>query len=124
MKGKIVKEQGLLRENETFTDYCIRAAQNGYVNGWYFPFLFQEHMDDPRALNTGIKTEDDFNRLIPLTAKNFGVHSVADWTEWMKNDAKQLQIFSYDPNDYTSLWSRIKRKALSWVNKQYIPAVK
>jgi len=124
MKGEIVKELGFLRERESFTDYCIRAADKGYVNGWYFPFLYQEHMDDPRALHTGIKTKEDFDKLVPLTAKNFGVKSVADWAEWMKKDARKLQLFSYDPSDFLGFWPRVRRKLLKLCKKEYLPLVK
>ena len=31
------------------TQYWLRMARKGYVNGFYFPLIFQEHMDDIRS---------------------------------------------------------------------------
>ncbi len=47
MKRECLVENGLLKENGNFTDYCIQLARKGRINGWYYPFLYQEHLDDP-----------------------------------------------------------------------------
>ena len=43
MKREVVERIGLIRDHESFTSYCIRAAAAGFINGWYYPFLYQEH---------------------------------------------------------------------------------
>jgi hypothetical protein len=37
---------GPFKEND-WTDYWIRMAIKGYVNGYYFPLIHAEHMDYP-----------------------------------------------------------------------------
>ena len=46
VKLKTLREMGEFRENE-WTDYWMRMAIKGYVNGYYFPLIHAEHMDYP-----------------------------------------------------------------------------
>ena len=50
MKREVVAQLGPLRKTEKFTDYCVRAELAGWCNGWYYPFIHEEHMDDPRSV--------------------------------------------------------------------------
>lgn len=121
MKRAVVDKIGLLREGESFTSWCIRAAASGFVNGWYFPFLYQEHLDDPRVPNTGIRSEEDFRRLLPLSAHTFKISSRADWIKWLRHSAWSLQACSFNPNDYLGWRARVRRKLASLVGKPYLP---
>jgi GT2 family glycosyltransferase len=121
MKRSVIDRIGLIRDNESFTTYCTRAAAAGYINGWYFPFLFQEHMDDPRALHTGIKTEADFKRLQPLSAGTFAAHDIQEWTAKLKQVALSLQMCSYDPRDYLGRRAWLYQKAYRLLGKSYMP---
>jgi hypothetical protein len=49
MKRSCVETTGPLRPRMSFSSYCIHLAAAGWINGWYYPFLYQEHMDDPRS---------------------------------------------------------------------------
>ncbi|MGA2863538.1 MAG: glycosyltransferase [Verrucomicrobiota bacterium] len=121
MKRSVIDRIGLIREKESFTTYCIRAAAAGFVNGWYYPFLYQEHMDDPRAPHTGIKTEEDFRRLQPLTAQTFKVKSRAEWSAKTKELAWIAQVCSYDPRDYLGRRAWLKQKVCRILGKPYVP---
>jgi glycosyltransferase involved in cell wall biosynthesis len=124
MKRDVVRRIGYIEEKETFTSYCIRAAAEGFINGWYYPFLFQEHMDDPRAPHTGIHTEEDFQRLIPLSARNFGIKTKEQWIERLKTSAQRLQEYSYDPHGFIGIRAKIKRKIAKIAGKEYFPKVR
>jgi glycosyltransferase involved in cell wall biosynthesis len=124
MKREVVNKIGCLKEKETFTDYCIRAAAKGFINGWYYPFLYQEHMDDPRAVNSGIKSEEDFQRLIPLSAQNFDVKTREQWIRHLKMSAQRMQECSIDPIDYIGYRALIKRKYFQVIGRQYFPRIK
>ncbi|MBW8041257.1 MAG: glycosyltransferase family 2 protein [Planctomycetes bacterium] len=45
VKLKAVRECGMLQSNAT-PDYWKRMALKGYVNGFYYPLVYVEHMDD------------------------------------------------------------------------------
>lgn len=124
MKSSVIEKIGFLRKNETFTSYCIRASARGFINGWYYPFLFQEHMDDPRSSNTLIKTDDDFLTQLPLTAKNFNVTTIDSWVIWMRNNAKNLQSYSINPYDYIGIKAKLKRNIYKIFGNVYHPRMK
>lgn len=123
MKREVVNKIGLLGERESFTDFCLRVAARGFINGWYYPFLFQEHMDDPRVPHTGIHTEEDFKKLIPLSARTFGIKTREQWIQRLMKSAQRLQEYSIDPYDFIGLRARIKRKVAAVMGKEYVPKV-
>jgi hypothetical protein len=121
MKREVIERIGLIGERESFTTYCIRAASAGFINGWCYPFLYQEHMDDPRAPHTGVKTEADFLRLQPLSAQTFKVSDREQWTAKLKQIAHSLQACSYDPSDYLGRSAWLRQKIYRLVGKSYMP---
>ncbi len=121
MKREVIERIGLIREEESFTTYCIRAAAAGFINGWYYPFLYQEHMDDPRAPHTEMKTEADFRRLQPLSAQTFKIMSRDEWTNKLRQLAHSLQACSYDPSDYLGRRAWFKQKACRILGRPYVP---
>ncbi|MGE3164617.1 MAG: glycosyltransferase [Planctomycetota bacterium] len=110
MKRACLERCGPLGPKETFTSYCVRVAQHGWINGWIFPFIYQEHMDDPRTPHTMLKSDADLERWLPLSARANGVTTVAEWQEQLRNSARRLQHAPVDPKYYTG-WRRA-RKAL------------
>ncbi|MBC8096198.1 MAG: glycosyltransferase family 2 protein [Akkermansiaceae bacterium] len=110
LKREVVNLLGPLRESESFPSYCIRASTHGSINGWYYPFLFQEHMDDPRVPHSGIRTDEDFQRLRPLSAQTFEVQSKEQWIERLKYSAWTLQAISFDPKDHVGWRSTLRRR--------------
>jgi glycosyltransferase involved in cell wall biosynthesis len=124
VKREVLERHGPLRLKDSFTDCCIRAAAGGYVNGWYYPFLYQEHMDDPRAPHTGIRCEEDFQRMIPLTARKFDIRTREQWVKRMVASARRLQEFSYDPKDYVGVRAWLARTAAGVLRSDYFPKAK
>lgn len=91
MKRDVYRRAGPIRDAESFTGYCQRAAVTGWELGWYFPFLHEEHMDDARSIHYPHRTDSEFMANRPLTAINEGVRSLAEWrarSAWL---ARQLQ---------------------------------
>lgn len=105
MKRTCLEAQGLLQSNETFTNYGVRLARKGWVHGWYYPFLYQEHMDDPESAHTLLKTDGDMAKYMPLTAASFAVNSVSAWSQALREEAAYLQRASIDPRQYLG-WRR------------------
>ena len=113
MKTACLQAQGVLQHDESFTHYCIRLAAAGWVNGWYFPFLYQEHMDDPRAPHTKLLTDADFAKWIPLSAQTFQAKSLDAWDKQLRRSARTLQEAPYDPH----LYSAFRKKLRTYTNK-------
>jgi len=69
---------GLLIKRETFvkfgpmkgrgtTKYWLRMARKGYINGFYYPLILQEHMDDPKSKHCLLKDDESLARLKEVT---------------------------------------------------------
>jgi GT2 family glycosyltransferase len=110
-RREILADVGVLLPDETFTRWCLRVARAGYVNGWLFPFVHEDHMDDPRSPNTLYTSDEAFLALRPLSAIATGVESVADWLEQTRRDAIDVQSASLDLKHYSG-W-RFRRKNLA-----------
>lgn len=111
--GFLIKRQwvdriGVLRPDETFPRYCIRLAQAGAVNGWYRPFVTEDHMDDPRSPSTLIRTDADLAARMPLSARATGVRTVADWQAQLRRSAAFVQAASLDPRHHVGWRARLR----------------
>lgn len=90
MKRTCVLDHGLLAPDETFPSFCVQLAWLGWINGWPLPLLLAEHMDDPRSTFCILKTEEDFQRLKPLTAVKNNVRTLEQWKEFNSKAAPGL----------------------------------
>lgn len=115
LRRQVVKELGGLKE-ESFSNFCIRAALKGWKNGWYYPFIREEHMDDPRSEFCEIKTDEDFMAQRPLSAINDNVTTVAEWAKRVKYMAKVVQAASPNPLHYHG-WRLVARKGFRKVKR-------
>lgn len=110
-KRACVEACGPIRPRESFSSWCIRAAKAGFVNGWYYPFIWQEHMDDPRVPHTALKSDADLAGNLPLSAVNRGVRTLAQWEAQLRESARTVQAASLNPFYYSPL-SRLVRRTL------------
>ncbi|MEO1697940.1 MAG: glycosyltransferase family 2 protein [Planctomycetota bacterium] len=98
MKRACVDAQGLLPEvDPCFTKYCNRVAERGWLNGFYFPFLREDHMDDPRSPNTLLLEDADMAEHAPLSALRDGVTTLDVWLERVRWNAYMVQAAPTDP---------------------------
>jgi glycosyltransferase involved in cell wall biosynthesis len=71
------------------SDYWIRLAAQGRVNGWYFPLVLQEHMDDPRSAHCALpETFESPGRSWMIREKGF--RSRAEYERWIRADAHAI----------------------------------
>jgi glycosyltransferase involved in cell wall biosynthesis len=117
LKRNLVERWGSLRRNESFTQFCVRVARKGAINGWYYPFVREDHMDDPRSPNTGLRNDDDFMRRGPLSAKRNGVTTLAQWDQRQRAQAALLQEASLDLGPYRPGFRRLKAAVVRRVGR-------
>lgn len=103
MKRECLERNGVLRPSESFTEYCVRLALGGWVNGWYYPLIPMDHFDDPRSPHTMLKTDDDLRRMMPLSVGlyNGKETTLAEWTDGLRRRALSLQTASIHKSDYS-----------------------
>ena len=109
MKRQCIEEQGILQDKQSFPAYCIALAKRGYINGWYYPFLYQDHFDDPRSPHSQLKSDEDMQSWAPLSALRNGVTTVADWKAQLKRSSLIVQTAPYDVKYYSG-WREIRDK--------------
>ena len=49
------------------TYYFLKMALGGYINGWYYPLILQEHMDDLKSEHTLLTDDESIRRLHDVT---------------------------------------------------------
>ncbi|MEM9037027.1 MAG: glycosyltransferase [Actinomycetota bacterium] len=110
MKRRCVEQLGPMREGLSFPKYCIELSALGWINGWPYPFVREEHMDDPRSPHTRFTTDADLRARLPLTARMNGVDTIEDWTEQLRRSAINAQTATLDVRQYRG-WRRTRTKA-------------
>ena len=109
LKRACVEAQGPITEDLTFTSWCTQLARRGFINGFYYPFLYMENMDDPRSSYTELATEEDYQRRAGLSASLWGFSSLAELRESLPKMARELQTCSTNPYLYTGWGGRARR---------------
>lgn len=111
-KRSVIEKIGGIEEGESFPDWCLRAASAGFRNGWIYPFIWEEHMDDPRSEHTIFRDTATFLKFRPLHAKLTGIRTLEAWTAEQHNEALAVQrapIYIYDYyKPMTKLTKRVK----------------
>jgi hypothetical protein len=108
LRRELVERAGGLQPKESFTGVCIRLAERGAVNGFYYPFVREEHMDDPRTPHTLIRTDADLAERLPLSAQANGIRTVADWTAQLVDSAIVLQKAPYEVKYYRGWRTKLR----------------
>jgi glycosyltransferase involved in cell wall biosynthesis len=112
MRREAMRARGLLPAKQSFPEYCKRLAYQGWLLGWYFPFVREDHMDDPRSPNSLIRSDADLADGRPLTAESFDVLTVEARIRQIHAFAVRCQEASIDPRRYVGWRSALRQ--LRW----------
>lgn len=107
VKVTAMKKCGPLKSSRT-TYYWIQMALKGYVNGYYYPLIFADHLDDPKSPYSRIRTERDFQNEPPTTAKCHNLRSIDEWNQRCRRDAYNIQTASIDPRQFIGWRSKLR----------------
>jgi hypothetical protein len=110
LKRRCVTEHGLLRPGQSFPGYLIELACAGWVHGWYFPFIREDHMDDPRSPYTVMKSDEDVVRWGGLSARANGITTLEAWKEHIQRTARGVQAAHPDPKHFRG-WRRLVHRS-------------
>lgn len=85
VKRDTVARFGLIQEKGT-TMYWLKIALSGYVNGYYYPFIRQEHMDDPKSSHCMLKNDESICRMRDVTfvLREHNINSMQD--RWRRRE--------------------------------------
>lgn len=93
-------------------------AAAGYVNGWYYPLILQDHMDDPFSKHCLFHDDESIKALSDVTyvIRTFGLHTYA---QRLKRRSHVVRNLLYGPSDhraYSGWRSRLRRLA-PWLDR-------
>lgn len=109
MKRDCMIETGLLSKDRSFTRFCLDASAKGWVIGWHYPLVLQDHMDDPRSPNTGILSNEDLLAQMPLSARKLREPTVDGWEAQLRASAHRVQTASLRPKDHLGWRFQLRR---------------
>ena len=118
MKRDCLSDIAAIPDGMSFTQFCIQLELRGWINGFYFPFLHEEHMDDGRSPYFGLQTEEDFQANRPLSAMTMKVESLAEWKRISEYAAYECQSCSPDPRVYVG-WRAKLRSAKARISRAF-----
>lgn len=97
--------------NIATTYYFLKMALAGEINGWYFPLVLQEHMDDPKSKHSLIKTNHGIQKMHESTF-SLRTERIYNMKSRMARREFVLNNLFYDPwqaKHYTGLRVKFKR---------------
>ena len=93
------------------TGYFLDMALAGYTNGWYYPLVYQEHMDDPLSSHCLFKDDASMQALKEVTY-TMRTHNIKTYAQRLKRRAFVLRNLLYgpaDPRQYIGWRSKARR---------------
>jgi glycosyltransferase involved in cell wall biosynthesis len=110
IKREMYERMGPIKDRMT-TQYWLKMAAAGYINGFYYPLICQEHMDDPKSRYCQTNTEEGLREHASVTAslqvrqfKNVGAS-----LRWRQEIIRNLLDDPYEARYYLG-WRRRWRR--------------
>lgn len=108
---------GPIQEKAT-TQYWLKMAAAGRINGFYYPLIYQEHMDDPKSQYCLIQDAESYARYKDITF-GLGAGRYHDIEGRMKTRAEMVRNLLEDPlaPHYYLGWHRKVRRLKACIAK-------
>jgi len=109
IKRSTFQQMGPIRD-KALTRYWLQLAAKGYINGFYYPLIWQEHMDDPRSAHSHLKDEASYQaaKSVTFNINRHGQTTLADRWRWRKQVLDELLDGPSDARHYLG-WRRKAR---------------
>jgi len=95
------------------TGYFLRMALGGKINGWYFPFVLQEHMDDPKSEHSLVIDDESVRKMhdITYTLRTKKINDMAE--RWARRAVvlRNLNSGPWEAKYYTGWRAWLRRRA-------------
>ncbi len=118
--GVLIKRETYLKNGpmpgDTTTEYWIKLAKKGMINGFYYPLVYQEHMDDPKSLHTVLKDEEYFQKEKYTTVSARQFDTLKDARRNCERIIDLLLCGPWEVKYYTG-WRRMLDKIAGKLNK-------
>jgi GT2 family glycosyltransferase len=109
MKRDTYLRFGPVREKST-TRYWLELALAGYINGFYYPLIYQEHMDDVRSKHSRINKMDFKEAYKYAPAVQDGqIKDLDHYNRLHKKIVENILTGPYEPKYYIGWRARLRR---------------
>lgn len=110
IKRDTFQRMGPLRDKAT-TDYWLKMARAGYINGFYYPLVLQDHMDDPMSKYCQTNTESGFaaGRAVTVGLGADRYSNPAGRLEWRAQIISNLLDDPFDPAYYIGWRAKVRK---------------
>jgi glycosyltransferase involved in cell wall biosynthesis len=97
-------------QDRTTTRYWLELALKGYINGFYYPLVLQEHMDDLRSAHCLTKDEEGLQEYGEITVelKDNRITSLRGRENRRRYILKNLNSGSWRPGPYVGWRGRLR----------------
>lgn len=122
IKSSTFKKFGRIH-GDNMTRYWQRIAKAGYINGFYYPLIYQEHMDDPVSKYSLLK-DDDAIKSMRDTTYSIKYHDIKTLQESIKLRKVFIDNILNDPwdaNYYIGWRPRLRRAAAKIAKSVRLP---
>jgi glycosyltransferase involved in cell wall biosynthesis len=111
IKRKTFEEFGPISDKDT-TSYWLKMAIAGYINGFYYPLIHQEHMDDPKSKYSMLKDEQSYQaaKKVTFNINKRGQKTLAGRWQWRQQVLDNLLDGPWQAKYYIG-WRRKVRGA-------------
>ena len=108
IKRETFKKLGPIQRKAT-TQYWLKMAVEGYINGFYYPLVYQEHMDDPKNKHSHLKDEASYQQAKKVTfnINSPGQEILAGRWCWRQEVLDNLLNGPWDAKYYTGWRGRL-----------------
>ena len=111
VKRSVYLSFGPCAEHEYLTGFWRRVALGGYINGFYYPLVYQEHMDDPKSKHSHLKDEASYQAAKSVT---FNINSPGQETLtgrwcWRQKVLNNLLDDPWDVKYYVGWRGKLRR---------------
>jgi len=105
-----IRKCGQLQSSAT-TGYWTQMAVRGYVNGFYFPLIHVEHMDDPKSKHTCLKDEASYQaaKKVTVNINSPGQETLAGRWRWRQQVLNNLLDEPWDVKYYVGWRGKLRR---------------
>lgn len=121
VKRRVFQEIGPLSGSST-SHYWLEMARRGYVNGFYYPLVLQEHMDDPRSEHSHLRDEESYQeaKAVTYNLKHHGQDTLSDRWRWRQEVIDNLLCGPWDLRYYSG-WRGRMRNLMTRVRRRMVP---
>lgn len=109
VKRKVYMEHSPCRKDEYLSGFWKRLALAGYINGFYYPLIYQEHMDYPWSEHFAFSERLQEGFKLGVTARNQGIRTVEDAKRWHQVVLQNIIDDPWDVKHYVGWRGKLRR---------------